>query len=111
VLVAFKYAIASIESMPGVAFFRWLISHHVRDLRAMEQAVEKSQMDWTIARPPRLVSTRDEAFIAAENSFPGRLTTATSMSWRAVAAYLLGALERDHHARRLVRVSSALGSP
>jgi putative NADH-flavin reductase len=90
----------------AVGFFRWLISHHVRDLRAMEQAIEKSAVDWTVARPPRLVMTRDEAFVAAESSFPGRLTTGTSMSWRAVAAFLVGALERGLHARRVVGLSA-----
>jgi putative NADH-flavin reductase len=93
---------------PTMGLFRWLISYHVRDLRAMELVLEKSAVEWTIARPPRLVRTRDEAFAAAEGSFPGRLTVGTSMSWRAVAAYLVDALERRAHARRVVGLSGAL---
>jgi uncharacterized protein YbjT (DUF2867 family) len=92
---------------PAVAFFRSLIGHHVRDLRAMELALEQSAVEWTIARPPRLVMTRDEAFTAAEGSFPGRMTVGTSMSWRAVAAYLVDAVERRLHARQVVGLSSA----
>jgi len=93
---------------PGVAFFRSLISHHVRDLRAMELAIEKSAVDWTIARPPRLVMTRNEAFAAAESSFPGRLTAGISMSWRAVAAYLVNALEQRLHSHRVIGLSRVL---
>ena len=94
---------------PAATFFRSLISHHVRDLRAMELALQKSAVDWTIARPPRLVMARDEAFAAAEGRFPGRLTVGTSMSWRAVAAYLVDAVERRLHAHRVVGLSHALG--
>jgi uncharacterized protein YbjT (DUF2867 family) len=93
---------------PPVAFFRLLIGHHLRDLRGMERAVEKSAVDWTIARPPRLVMTRDEAFAAAEGSFPGRLTAGISMSWRAVAAYLVDAIERRLHSHRIIGLSRAL---
>jgi putative NADH-flavin reductase len=93
---------------PAVAFFRSLIRHHMRDLRAMEQALEKSAVEWTIARPPRLVTTRNEAFVTAEGSFPGRLSAGISMSWRAVAAYLVDALERRAHARRVVGLSGGL---
>ena len=92
---------------PAVGFFRWLINHHVRDLRAMEQVLERSAVEWTIARPPRLVMTRDEAFTAAEGSFPGRLTVGVSMSWRAVAAYLVDALERRLHTQRVIGLSCA----
>jgi uncharacterized protein YbjT (DUF2867 family) len=93
---------------PGVAFFRSFIGHHIRDLRAMELAIEKSAVEWTVARPPRLVMTRDEAFAAAEGSFPGRLTVGISMSWRAVAVYLVDALERHLHSQRVIGLSRAL---
>ncbi|HEY8089255.1 MAG TPA: NAD(P)H-binding protein [Polyangiaceae bacterium] len=93
------------ESGPALAFFRWLISHHIQDLRAMETALEKSGTDWTAARPPRLVMTRDEAFTAADGAFPGRLSAGISMSWRAVAAFLVDAVERGLHARQVVGVS------
>jgi uncharacterized protein YbjT (DUF2867 family) len=93
---------------PGAAVLRSLIGHHVRDLRAMELAIEKSAVEWTIARPPRLIMTHDEAFAAAEGSFPGRLTVGISMSWRAVAAYLVDALERRLHSHRVIGLSRAL---
>ena len=92
---------------PAVRFFRWLIHHHVGDLRAMERSLEQSGVAWTIARPPRLVMTRDEGFSAEEGAFPGRLSVGAAMSWRAVAAFLLDAIERGAHGRRVVGLASA----
>jgi uncharacterized protein YbjT (DUF2867 family) len=90
---------------PAVGFFRWLINHHVRDLREMELALEKSAAEWTSARPPRLVMTRDEAYTAAEGSFPGPFSVSSAMSWRAVAAFLVDALEGRAHAHHVVGLS------
>jgi uncharacterized protein YbjT (DUF2867 family) len=30
-------------------FFRWLLKHHARDLSAMENVIEASELDWTIS--------------------------------------------------------------
>jgi putative NADH-flavin reductase len=87
---------------PGVGFFRALINHHIRDSKRMEDLVTESELEWTIARPPRLVMTREESYRAEEGRLPGRLTVAASISWRAVAAFLLDAVERHLYARRVV---------
>jgi putative NADH-flavin reductase len=87
---------------PGVGFFRALINHHLRDSRRMEELVTESELEWTIARPPRLVMTRDEGYRAEEGRLPARMSVAASMSWRAVAAFLLDAVERHLYARRVV---------
>jgi putative NADH-flavin reductase len=87
---------------PAVGFFRALIGHHLRDSRRMEELVEGSELEWTIARPPRLVMTRDEGYRAEEGRLPGRMGVGVSMSWRAVAAFLLDAVERQLYARRIV---------
>jgi putative NADH-flavin reductase len=87
---------------PVVGIFRTVIGHHVRDSAQMEALVTQSDLDWTIARPPRLVMTRDESYVAEENGFPGALSVRTAMSWRAVAAFLLEAAERNLHARHIV---------
>jgi putative NADH-flavin reductase len=86
----------------AVAFFRTLIGPHVRDSTRMEELVAKSGLDWTIARPPRLVMTRDEGYRAEEGRFPGGLNVRAAMSWRAVAAFLLDAVEGNLYARRVV---------
>jgi putative NADH-flavin reductase len=80
---------------PGVGFFRTLIGHHLRDSLRMEQLITQSELEWTIARPPRLVMARDEDYQAEEGHLPGGLRVASAMSWRAVAAFLLHAVERN----------------
>jgi putative NADH-flavin reductase len=87
---------------PGVRFFRMLIGAHLRDSRHMEELVQGSELEWTIARPPRLVMARDEAYRAQEGHFPTRLSVGASMSWRAVAAFLLDAVEKQSYTRRVV---------
>jgi putative NADH-flavin reductase len=86
----------------AVGFFRALIGHHVRDSRRMEDLVEESGLEWTIARPPRLVMTRDAGYRAEEGRLPGGLNVRSAMSWRAVAAFLLAAAEGNLHLRRTV---------
>jgi putative NADH-flavin reductase len=86
----------------GVGFFRALIGPHLRDSKRMEELVAESELDWTIARPPRLVMTREEGYRAEEGRLPVRMSVAAAMSWRAVAAFLLDAVERHLYARRVV---------
>ena len=81
------------------AFFRWLLKHHARDLSAMENVIEASELDWTITRPPRLVSGPETARRIAVGGLPVR---ARSISFRSVAAFLLDCLERDEHVREVV---------
>jgi putative NADH-flavin reductase len=87
---------------PLVGFFRALIGHHVRDSKRMEALVTQSDLVWTVARPPRLVMSRDERYVAEEGRLPGTLSVRAAMSWRAVAAFLLHSVECDLYARRIV---------
>jgi putative NADH-flavin reductase len=80
-------------------FFRWLLKHHARDLVAMESVVQASGIDWTIARPPRLVASLDAGYESARDALPGRGWTA---SYRAVAAFLLDSVEQHRHSREVV---------
>ncbi|UJR80998.1 NAD(P)-dependent oxidoreductase [Sandaracinus amylolyticus] len=89
---------------PGLrfAFFRWLLQHHARDLGAMEALVAASELDYTIARPPRLVRSDETAYRASV----GRLPEGGSvLSFRAVAAFMLDAVERDEHVRETVGIA------
>ena len=45
------------------AVFRRLIANHVRDLRSMEHIVRTSELEWTIARPPRLTKSQRSAWV------------------------------------------------
>jgi putative NADH-flavin reductase len=87
---------------PGVGFFRRLIGHHLRDSGRMERRVTESDLEWTIARPPRLIMTRDEGYRAEEGRLPVRMSVGASISWRAVAAFLLDAVEKHLYSRRIV---------
>ncbi|HEX8794383.1 MAG TPA: NAD(P)H-binding protein [Polyangiaceae bacterium] len=80
-------------------FFRWLLRQHARDLLAMEAVVRATDFDWTIARPPRLLKTQDESYRWECARLPAG---AWSMSYRAVAAFLLDSVERGSHAREIV---------
>jgi uncharacterized protein YbjT (DUF2867 family) len=81
------------------SFFRWLIQHHARDLRAMERVVSESGLAWTIARPPRLTTSEDTSFVAVPNALP---LGSRSMSFRSVAAFLLDAVEHRSHIGEVV---------
>jgi putative NADH-flavin reductase len=84
---------------PLFAVSRLVLGPHIRDLRAMEELVRASPLDWTIARPPRLVSTRDERFAYSEDELPARSLV---LSWRALAVFLIGAVEGERHRRKVV---------
>jgi putative NADH-flavin reductase len=83
--------------------FTWILRHHARDLTTMEAVVSSSGLSWTIARPPRLVHDRDEVYRSALDGLPPGKRV---VSYRAVAAFLLDAIERREHVgevRGLVR--------
>ncbi len=81
------------------AFFRRLLAHIGRDLGAAEDIVRATDLDWTIARPPRLTNASDEVYRSARDALPpGSL----SMSFRAVAAFMLDAMEQRTHVHEVV---------
>jgi len=80
-------------------FFRWLLRHHARDLAAMEALVRASPVAWTIARPGRLVDGDAATCRTAVDAYPAGGKT---MTFRAVAAFLVGAIEQRAHLRELV---------
>jgi putative NADH-flavin reductase len=83
--------------------FRALLKHIARDLGAAEDIVRSSALDWTIVRPPRLVQKPSERYLAARDALPaGRMT----MSFRAVAAFMLDAAAERAHIREIVGLAS-----
>ena len=86
------------------ALVRVLIRNHLRDLRAMEGAVQSSAVDWTIARPPRLVHGDDEAYRAQIGGMPPGSTLNAVLSWRGVAAFMVDAAEGDRYRREVVGI-------
>jgi putative NADH-flavin reductase len=87
-------------------FFRWMLQRHIRDLVSMETVVRATDLDWTIARPPRLIRSSAEKYRGEPDALPHG---AWEMSFRAVAAFQLDSLERGTHSREIVGLASAGG--
>src|SRR4051794_33279592 len=85
------------------AFFRWLLRHHARDLRSMEEVVQNSLLAWAIARPPRLTQSTGARFQALAGGLPAR---SRSLSYRAAAAFLLDAVESRSYIAEIVGIGS-----
>jgi putative NADH-flavin reductase len=85
------------------AFFRWLLKHIARDLGGAEEIVRGTPLQWTIARPPRLVERADEGYRSTVDALPADGFT---MSFRAVAAFMLDAAERREHVRETVGLAA-----
>ena len=85
------------------AFFRWLLTHVMRDLGTAEEIVRATPLDWTIARPPRLIQRPDEAYRSRRDALPA---DGFSMSFRAVAAFMLDAAEKGMHVHEIVGLAS-----
>jgi putative NADH-flavin reductase len=81
------------------AFFRRLLKHIMRDLESAEQIVRATPLDWTIARPPRLIDRPDERYRTALGALPAG---GFSMSFRAVAAFALDAVEQGTYVHEVV---------
>jgi putative NADH-flavin reductase len=81
------------------AFFRWLLRYHARDLSAMETVVRATDLDWTIARPPRLVAAEDEQLRIAEGALPDK---SYKLSFRALASFLVECVEHARYGGRVV---------
>ena len=81
------------------ALFRRLIRYHVEDLVAMEAVIRATPLDWTIARPPRLVETREEAYRGAAGELP---QGGFSMSFRSVARFMIDCVEQATFSREVV---------
>jgi putative NADH-flavin reductase len=90
------------EKGPLFSFVRWLLRHHVQDLRTMEAAITSSPLAWTIVRPPRLVKSPDADYRAE----PGRLPAGRRVvPFRSVAAFMLDAIERGEYVREMAGLS------
>jgi putative NADH-flavin reductase len=80
-------------------FFHWLLKHIARDLGRAEEIVKATPLEWTIARPPRLTNGPDPSYRALRDALPEK---GYSMSFRAVAAFMLDAVEQHSHVREIV---------
>src|SRR5262249_29700969 len=91
------------EKGPRLAFLRWMLKYVMRDLSRAEEIVRATSVEWTIARPPRLLNAADEEYRSLPGALPAR---GRSISFRAVAAFMLDAIESHTHVNQIVGLAS-----
>jgi putative NADH-flavin reductase len=89
---------------PGIPnrIVSFILRNHMRDSLAMEKVVQDSGLDWTIARPPRLTQEQYATYRSREGAAPSR---GFSLSRKAVAAFMLDAIEQKKHVRKIVGIA------
>jgi len=80
----------------------FIMRNHMRDSLAMEAIVQASGLDWTIARPPRLTQEGYTTYRSREDAAP---RMGFSLSRKAVAAFMLGAIEQRKHFHKIVGIA------
>jgi putative NADH-flavin reductase len=89
---------------PILVILQWVLARYVADTAAMEGLIQRSPLDWTIVRPPRLLegglARGYRTNIGAMP--PGR----RSMQRADLAAFLLELVESRAHSRQIVAVTS-----
>src|SRR6266702_3850982 len=82
-----------------------ILRNHMRDSRAMEQVAQASGLDWTIARPPRLTEQDYTTYRSREDAAP---KMGFSLSRKAVAAFMLDAIEQKKHFHKIVGIAKRI---
>jgi putative NADH-flavin reductase len=101
--------VSSALLFPDVGLFgaflgRFVFALAIADSAAMEAHVEDSGLDWTIARPPRLLDRPPTGkFRAREGHLPNH---GSSIARADLATFLIEAAERGAHVRQIVGVAS-----
>ncbi len=80
----------------------FVLRNHMRDSLAMEKVVQANGLDWTIARPPRLTQEDSLSYRSREGAAPKMGFT---LSRKAVAAFMLDAIEQEKHIRKIVGIA------
>jgi uncharacterized protein YbjT (DUF2867 family) len=89
---------------PGIPnrIVSFILRSHIRDSLDMEEVVQASGLDWTIARPPRLTEEDYTSYRSREGAAPKMGFT---LSRQAVAAFMLDAIEQQKHFRKIVGIA------
>ncbi len=89
---------------PGIPnrIVSFVLRSHMRDSRAMEEIVLARRLDWTIARPPRLTKEDYTSYRSREGAAPKMGFT---LARKAVAAFMLDAIEQQKHFRKIVGIA------
>jgi putative NADH-flavin reductase len=89
---------------PGISnsIVSFILRNHMRDSLAMEEIVQGSGLDWTIARPPRLTEGEYTTYRSREGAAPKMGFT---LSRKAVAAFMLDAIDQEKHFQKIVGIA------
>ncbi len=89
---------------PGIPnrIISFILRNHMRDSLAMEEIVQGSGLDWTIARPPRLTQEECLTYRSREGAAPKMGFT---LARKAVAAFMLDAIEQKKHFHKIVGIA------
>src|SRR5437879_753576 len=79
-----------------------ILRNHMRDSLKMEEIVQGSGLDWTIARPPRLTQGNYITYRSREGAAP---KMGFSLARKAVAAFMLDAIEQKKHFHKIVGIA------
>ena len=100
-----RYVVLSAAAhFPGILnrIASFIMRNHMRDSLAMEAIVQASGLDWTIARPPRLTQEGYATYRSREDAAP---RMGFSLSRKAVAAFMLDAIEQRKHFHKIVGIA------
>lgn len=81
---------------------RYFLRNHMRDSHEMEEIVQESGLEWTIARPPRLTQKEDLSYRSREDA-PPKLGFVVAR--KAVASFMLDSIEKNKHLRKVVGIA------
>src|SRR5437667_3120251 len=81
----------------------FILRNHMRDSLAMEEIVQANGLDWTIARPPRLTQEQYTTYRSREGAAP---KMGFSLARKAVAAFMLDAIEQNKHFHKIVAIAN-----
>jgi len=89
---------------PGIPnrIVSFILRNHMRDSLRMEEIVQASDLDWTIARPPRLTEDDYTTYRSREGAAPKMGFT---LARKAVAAFMLDAIDQQKHFRKIVGIA------
>jgi uncharacterized protein YbjT (DUF2867 family) len=80
----------------------FIMRNHMRDSLAMEEIVQASGLEWTIARPPRLTQEHYTTYRSREGAAPKMGFT---LARKAVAAFMLDAIDEEKHFHKIVGIA------
>jgi putative NADH-flavin reductase len=90
------------QNLIGTVLRGTLFRNLIPDMTAMEAALEKDGLEWTIVRPPRLTNgPLTQSYSVAD----GRLPKGMTVSRACVADFMIKEAERPAHVRQIVGLS------